>query len=115
MIREPHGDLLLYEEYVPIQHTLVNHGHVLLRAHLMKFVENSIREDAIEKLHERRQGRTNFLPPSIELPPLFTDKLVDALREPVNNPKSTGIVGREALVGFLASYDAAVALETPIS
>lgn len=105
MQRTESRDLLLYEEYIPIQESLINYGHPLLRADLTRFVRASIREDAIEKLHQRRQGRTNFLPPSIELPSAFTDKLVEALREPVMDPHSTGIIGREALQGFIKSYD----------
>lgn len=99
------SDSLLYEEYIPIQESLINYGHPLLRAHLTQFVKASIREDAIEKLHQRREGRTNFLPPSIELPHAFTDRLVEALRGPVMDPQAMGVVGREALKGFLETYD----------
>lgn len=105
MQRGENRDLLLYEEYVPIQESLVNYGHPILRVRLMRFVKESIKEDALEKLHQRREGRTHFLPPSIELPPVFTDRLVAALREPVMNPHSTGVIGREALRGFIESYD----------
>lgn len=111
MQRTETTDVLLFEEYKPISDTLANYGHVLLGVDLRHFVQESIKEDAVEQLHQRREGRTSFLPPNVLLPHKLTNKIVDALRTPVANPRATGVIGREALAGFLESYDAAIQIE----
>lgn len=105
MLRTESGDQLLYEEYAPVRETLLGHGHIKLRRHLTLIVESSIPQTKVQQVRQKMNGRINFLPPSIVVPHRLTDSIIDALREPALDPKSTGIVGREAILGFIESYN----------
>lgn len=105
MLRTEDGDQLLLEEYAPVRESLLSHGHIKLRRELSLIVEASVRQSRIQQFRERVEGRSNFLPPSVVIPYRLTGMLVDALRAPVSDHRSSGIVGREAVQGFIDSYD----------